>query len=101
MTHKTVERAGSKPKLRLRAGCVQPEPQAHCSFDGRQLGAAEFSQRTNQLGVRNSDEILRIEYARTQEGDRHCRLESRLAWTRGVRNERDKSTIGVLSGDAD
>src|SRR5207247_5554525 len=57
---------------------------------------------TNEVtGVRNGDEIPRIEHTHTQERDGHGRLESGLAWTRGVRNERDKSTVGVLSGNAD
>jgi hypothetical protein len=49
--------------------------------------------------VRNGDQILRIEHACAQERDGHGRLESGLAWTRGVRNDRDKSAVGVLSGD--
>jgi len=84
-SHKTVGRIGFICVLCLGAGCGQPEPQTHGSFNGRQLSTAELSQRPNQLGVRNGDEILRIEHAHAQEGDGHSRLESGLAWTRGVR----------------
>ena len=48
--------------------------------------------------MRNGDQILRIEHACAQERDGHGRLESGLAWTRGVRNKRDKSTIDVFTG---
>ena len=52
--------------LCLGAGCGQAEPQTHGSFDGCQLSTAQFTQRTNQLCVRNRDEVLRVEHARSR-----------------------------------
>jgi len=52
---------------------------------------------SNQPGVRDGDEVLRVEDARFQEGHWNRRLESRLARTCRVRNNRDERSVGILS----
>jgi hypothetical protein len=52
--------------------------------------------RANQLGMRNGDQVLRVEHTGSKKRDRYGSLESRLPWTGGVRKQGDeRPTIPV------
>jgi hypothetical protein len=77
------------------------EPQADSPLNGRKLSRRESPQQSYKFGVRNRDEVLRVEHTGTKHRNVNRNFESRVAGARGVRNEGHEGAVAVISRDAD
>lgn len=76
-------------------------PERHHGTDGHKLSPRKAPEHSHQLGVRNRDEILRVEHTGTKHRNMDRDLKSGIAGAGRVRNEGHEGPVAVVSRDAD